>query len=40
MLYRTRVVVCPEIHREHTNTSYGNNVEFLAIHPVGKESNH
>jgi len=39
MLYRKRVVVCSEIHREHINTSYGNNVEFVAIHPIGKESN-
>jgi len=39
MLYRTKVVVFSEIHREHINANYGHNVEFLDIHPVGKESN-
>jgi hypothetical protein len=39
MLYRTRTFVCSKIQREHIIANYGNNVEFVDIHPDGKESN-
>ena len=33
MLYREIIVVCSEIHTEHTNTLCGQNLEFLNVKP-------
>jgi len=31
MLYREIIAVCSQIHTEHTNTLFGQNVEFLKV---------
>ena len=39
MLYREIIAVCSQIHTTHTNTLYGQNVEFLNVKRDGAESN-
>jgi hypothetical protein len=34
MLYREVIAVCSEIHTKHTNTLYGQNVEFVYVELV------
>jgi hypothetical protein len=31
MLHREKITVCSEIHKKHTTTLYGQNVEFLNV---------
>jgi hypothetical protein len=40
MLYREIIAVCSEIHKKHTNTLCGQNVEFVNVKPGGTYSNH
>jgi hypothetical protein len=40
MLYREIIAVCSEIHIKHTNTLYGQNVEFVDVKPGGIYSDH
>ena len=40
MLYREIIAVCSQIHKEHTNTLRGQNVELLNVTPGGTYSNH
>jgi len=40
MLYKEIIVVCSEIHTEHTNTLCGQNVGFVYVKPGGTYSNH
>ena len=35
MMYRKIIAVCSEIHIEHINTLWGQNVEFLNVKPGG-----
>jgi hypothetical protein len=35
MPYREIIAVCSEIHTKHTNTLYGQNVEFVNVKPGG-----
>ena len=34
MLYRGVIAVCTDIHTKHTNTLYGQNVEFMNVKPA------
>jgi hypothetical protein len=36
MLYREIIAVCSEIHKEHTNTLCGQNVELVNVDPGDK----
>ena len=40
MLYKEIIAVCSEIRTKHTNTFYGQNVEFVNVKPGGTYSNH
>ena len=40
MLYREIIAVCYQIHTKHTNTLYGQNVEFVNVKAGGIYSNH
>jgi hypothetical protein len=40
MLYSEIIAVCSQIHRKHTNTLCGQNVEFLYVKLGGTYSNH
>jgi hypothetical protein len=39
MLYREIIAVCSEIHTQHTNTLYGQNVEVVNVKLVVLEVN-
>jgi len=40
MLYREVIAVCSEIHTEHINTLWGQNVGLLHVKPGGTYSEH
>ena len=39
MLYREINAVCAQIHKKHTNTLCGQNVEFVNVKPGSTQSN-
>jgi len=40
MLYREIIAVCSQIHRNHINTLYGQNTDFLNVTAGGTYSDH
>jgi hypothetical protein len=40
MLYREIIAVWSQIHTQHINTLYGQNVEFVVVKPGGTYSFH